>query len=127
MPIYEYACKKCKKKMSFLVLTPSTFKPACKYCESTEVEQLFSRFAMPKSEERRLESLADPSSFSGLDENDPGSVARWMKKMGKEMGEDLGGDIDQMADEAAQEVAAGGPGGGGDDLGAPGPGGSDDL
>jgi hypothetical protein len=61
---------------------------------------------MPRSEESRLESLADPSSLSGLDENDPGSVARWMKKMGKEMGEDFGGeDIDQLADEAAREAA----------------------
>jgi len=92
-------------------MSPSSFQPACKFCKSTEMEQLFSRFAMPKSEEKRLESLADPSSFSGLDENDPKSVARWMKKMGKEMGEDLGGDVDQIAEEAAQEAAAGGPGG----------------
>lgn len=75
------------------------------------MEQLFSRFAMPKSEEKRLESLADPSSFTGLDEKDPKSVARWMKKMGKEMGEDLGEDVDQIAEEAAQEVSAGEPGG----------------
>jgi hypothetical protein len=92
--------------MSFLVLSPSSFNPACKFCGGEDIEQLYSRFAMPKSEESRLESLADPSSFSGLDENDPGSVARWMKKMGKEMGEDFAGeDIDQLADEAAREAA----------------------
>jgi putative FmdB family regulatory protein len=108
MPIFEYVCTKCGRKMSFLVLSPDTFKPLCKSCKSPELEQLFSRFAMPKSEEKRLESLADPSTFSGLDENDPGSVARWMKKMGKEMGEDLGGeDIDQLAEEAAQEASGG--------------------
>ena len=106
MPIYEYACSKCCKRMSFLVLNPAAFKPLCKYCGSGDVEQLFSRFASPKSEESRLESLADPSNLSGLDENDPKSVARWMKKMGKEMGEDFGGeDIDQLAEEAAQEAA----------------------
>ena len=106
MPIFEYSCRKCKRKMSFLVLSPSSFKPACKFCGGEDIEQLYSRFAMPRSEESRLESLADPSSFSGLDENDPGSVARWMKKMGKEMGEDFGGeDIDQLADEAAREAA----------------------
>ena len=69
--------------------------------------------------------MADPSTFSGLDEKDPASVARWMKKMGKEMGEDLGGeDIEQIAEEAAQEAAAGSPSdesdagaaGSGDDL-----------
>ena len=122
MPIYEYSCLKCKRRMSYLVLTPSSFKPVCKYCRGTELEQMYSRFATPKSEERRLESLADPSSFAGLDENDPGSVARWMKKMGKEMGEDLGEDMDQIADEAAEEAAGGslGEAGGG-------PAGSDDL
>ncbi len=111
--------------MSFLVMTPSSFQPVCKYCKSAELEQNFSRFSSPKSEDQRLESLADPSSFSGLDENDPSSVARWMKKMGKEMGEDLGGDIDQLAEEAAQEAAAGGPGAGEDS--GPGSTPSDDL
>ena len=95
-------------------MSPS-FQPACKFCKGEDLEQLFSRFASPRSEESRLESLADPSSLSGLDENDPGSVAKWMKKMGKELGEDFGGeDIDQLAEEAAQEAAGGGePGGDG--------------
>jgi hypothetical protein len=92
--------------MSFLVLSTASFHPVCKFCKGEDIEQLYSKFAMPKSEESRLESLADPSSLSGLDENDPGSVARWMKKMGKELGEDFAGeDIDQLADEAAQEAA----------------------
>jgi len=107
MPIYEYSCLKCKRRMSFLVLSPASFQPVCKFCKSTDLEQLFSRFSSPKSEERRLESLADPASLAGLDENDPASVARWMKKMGKEMGEDAGEDFDQIAEEAAQEVASG--------------------
>ena len=108
MPIYEYYCSKCRKRMSYLVMTPSSFKPSCKFCNSEEVERLYSRFASPKSEESRLESLADPSNLSGLDESDPSSIARWMKKMGKEMGEDFGGeDIDQLAEEAAEEAAGG--------------------
>ena len=111
MPIYEYQCRKCERKMSFLVLS-SSFQPKCKFCKNEDLEQLFSRFVAPKSEESRLESLADPSSLSGLDENDPSSVARWMKRMGKELGEDFGGeDIDQIAEEAAQEAAGGGPAG----------------
>ncbi len=106
MPIFEYYCRKCKRKMSYLVMSAASFHPVCKYCKGEDLEQLYSRFAMPKSEESRLESLADPSSLSGLDENDPGSVARWMKKMGKELGEDFAGeDIDQLADEAAREAA----------------------
>ena len=108
MPVYEYVCRKCGRRMSFLILSPASFKPVCKYCKSAELERLFSRFAMPKSEEKRIESLADPNSFSDLDEKDPGSVARWMKKMGKEMGEDFAGeDLDQIAEEAAHEAGGG--------------------
>ena len=59
-----------------------------------------SRFAAPKSEEARLESLADPSSFGDVDENDPRSMARFMKKMGREMGEDVGDDLDEALEEA---------------------------
>ena len=60
---------------------------------------------MVKSEEARLEALADPRSFSGLDENDPVSMAKWMKKMGKELGEDMaGGEFEQMVDEAVHEA-----------------------
>jgi hypothetical protein len=52
-----------------------------------------SRFASPKSEEARLESLADPSTLAEFDENDPESMARFMKKMGDEIGEDIGDDM----------------------------------
>jgi hypothetical protein len=63
-----------------------------------------SRFATVKSEEARLDALADSSSFGDLDENDPASVARFMKKMGKEFGDDLGDDFGSAVDEAMDEV-----------------------
>jgi hypothetical protein len=69
-----------------------------------------SRFATMKSEEDRLESLADPGKFGDLDENDPRSVARFMKKMGREMGEDFGDDFDQAVEETIQEEGANGEG-----------------
>jgi hypothetical protein len=52
-----------------------------------------SRFASPKSEAARLAALTDSSNLAGLDENDPQSIARFMKNMGEEMGEDLGEDL----------------------------------
>ncbi len=45
-----------------------------------------------------MESLADPSSLAGLDENDPKSMARWMRKMSSEMGEDLGPEFSEVVD-----------------------------
>lgn len=65
-----------------------------------------SRFATPKSEDARLDALADSTSLGDLDENDPGSVARFMKRMGREFGDDLGGDFEGAVDEAMSESAA---------------------
>lgn len=104
MPIYEYKCQNCGKKSVFVTLSiKSPLEPKCKSCGSEKLEKIVSRVAIFRSEESRLESLADPSKIAGLDENDPKSIARWMKKMGKEMGEELGEDFDQVVEEAMEE------------------------
>jgi hypothetical protein len=69
-----------------------------------------SRFATVKSEEARLESLADGGELGDLDESDPSSVARFMKKMGKEFGDELGDDFDSAVDEAMSEAEGGAEG-----------------
>ncbi len=108
MPIYEFRCRDCGKKSTFLTLSvSSSFDQKCKKCGSRNLDKLVSRVTVSRSEESRLESLADPSKLAGLDENDPKSMARWMKKMGKEMGEDMGEDFDQSIDEAMEEAEKG--------------------
>lgn len=57
-----------------------------------------SRVAVLRSEESRLDDLSDPSSLGDLDENDPKSMARWMRKMGSQMGEEMGPEFDEMID-----------------------------
>jgi len=116
MPIYEYICVDCRRRCSlFLRKIDSTEEVVCPHCSGKSLQRIMSRFAAVKSEESRLESLADPSRWGGLDENDPSSVAQFVRKMGREMGEDVSPDeIEQMADEAAQESASGGAGGGDD-------------
>jgi len=101
MPIYEFRCRKCGKKFSVLTLRVSEeVVPQCTKCGATAADRLMSRFAMPRSDEARMEALSDPGSFADLDESDPKSMARWMRRMGKEMGDELGGeDIDEIADE----------------------------
>lgn len=91
MPLYEYRCLDCKRRSTVLVLSlANPTPPACTHCQGTRLERLMSRFASPKSEEARLASIADPDALAGLDENDPASMERFMKKMGDEMGEDFG-------------------------------------
>jgi putative FmdB family regulatory protein len=116
MPIYEYDCHDCRRRVSVLVRSLSSSEPpACPRCGGAQLTRLMSRFATPKSEESRLESLASDGSLGDLDENDPSSVARFMKKMGKELGDDLGDDFDSAVDEAMAE------GDGGEDAGGAAP------
>lgn len=111
MPIYEFRCEDCGRVSDFLVLSVSgSFDPICKHCQSGRMSRLISRVRVLRSEESRLESIADPAKWGGLDENDPASVARWMKKMGREMGEDISGEeIEEMVDGAMAEAEGGKP------------------
>jgi putative FmdB family regulatory protein len=103
MPIYEYRCQDCRRVSSFLILNlQEPFAPVCRKCGSQALERILSRVHVRLSEDTRLERLADPSQWSGLDENDPKSVARMLKKMGQEMGEDFPGEVDQMVEEAME-------------------------
>lgn len=112
MPIYEYICQGCKKKVSLLILNPSSYgRPKCPDCGSDKLERMMSRFRTPQSEEKRMEKLADPTSFTGLDENDPTSVAKWAKKMGKELGDEAGEGFDEMVDQTLEEETHREPGG----------------
>jgi putative FmdB family regulatory protein len=106
MPIYEYRCEQCRNRMTILARTIGEAAPACSRCGGPRVSRLLSRFAAPRSDEARLDALADPSRLGGLDENDPGSVARWMKRMSRETGEDLGEDLEEGIDQAMDEASA---------------------
>jgi putative FmdB family regulatory protein len=87
VPIYEYRCVDCSKRSSILLLSLSfPTPPTCPHCQSGRLERLLSRFASPKSDEARMESFAD-GALAGLDEEDPASVERLMKRMGNEMGD----------------------------------------
>jgi putative FmdB family regulatory protein len=125
MPIYEYRCQECDRRTSILWRSFSEVEaelPQCALCGSINLVRLVSRVAVLHSEESRLENLADPSSLAGLDENDPRSIARWMRKMSGEMGEDLGPEFDEVVDrldsgQSPEEIEESMPEMGGEDFG----------
>ena len=101
MPIYEYRCNDCGRRVALFWRSFSELgktPPRCSFCGGEDLTRLVSRVAVVRSEESRLDNLADPSSLAGLDENDPKSMARWMRKMSQEMGEDLGPEFDEVVD-----------------------------
>ena len=101
MPIYEYKCQSCRRRVSIWWRTFSEAEAGtahCPRCGSEELTRLVSRVRLVRSEESRLEDMADPANFGDLDENGPRSMARFMRKMGDEMGEDLGPEFEEVVD-----------------------------
>lgn len=100
MPIYEYHCGDCRKRVSLLIRSisnPGT--PTCPRCGGTDLERLMSRFAVVRSEDDRMDDLAGGMEGLGdLDEDDPRAVAKVMRKMKDELGEDAGEDFDEAVE-----------------------------
>lgn len=118
MPIYDYRCSRCGRRFQRLFRSFSlVVDPACPACGATEVAKLPPRVRVLRSEESRLEDLADPSKLGDVDENDPRSVARWAKRMGQEAGEDLGDDFDEAIDSMGAGEMPGDGEAAGDDAG----------
>ena len=122
MPIYDYRCGACRRRSSLFYQTFSAAEsadPRCEHCGSAELSRLVSRVAVLKSEESRLDDLADESALADVDENDPRSIARWARKMGEQLGDEAGDDFKEMVDqmEAGELPDDDGHAGGADDFG----------
>lgn len=99
MPIYEYACPTCRKIFNFLVRNPAKRKKhRCPQCGNFGLKRIYSSFALVSSEESRLEKMADPAFLSGLDEKDPRSLARLMKRMATETGEEMDDEMKEICE-----------------------------
>ncbi len=80
-----------------------------------------------KSEDQRLDDLSDPAFMGDVDENDPRSLGRAMRKMGEQLGEDMpaefsevtrrleAGESPEAIEKDMPELAGGEAGGGLDD------------
>lgn len=102
MPIYEYYCYDCKKRVSVFFRTftdAESGASACPECEGARLHRLMSRLRVLRSEDDRLESMADDASLlSGLESEDPRALAHFMRKMSDEMGEPLDPEMTEVMD-----------------------------
>ena len=103
MPHYDYTCLACNHRFEVFLTYAEYGKRAvsCPECKSRRVRRRLPRVRMARSDESRAEALAgdfsDPSALAGL-ENDPVSMGRMMRKMGREMGDDLPPEFDDVVD-----------------------------
>jgi len=100
MPTYDFICNNCNQRFDiFLTFAEYSKKTVtCAHCGSKNVRRRMTKVRIAKSEERRMDSMADDfSGFEGL-ENDPQAMGRMMRKVGKEMGEELPPEFDEVVD-----------------------------
>jgi putative FmdB family regulatory protein len=99
MPTYDFICRNCGQRfeifLSYSEYGSTTVR--CVHCGSHNVRRRMTKVRLAKSEDSRMESLADDTALDGL-EDDPQALGRMMKKMGKEMGEDLPPEFDDVVD-----------------------------
>jgi len=100
MPTYDYLCLVCRQPFE-VFLTYSEYgsrKVKCLHCGSLQVKRRVPRVRLLKSDESRMDSMADDiSGLEGL-EDDPKALGRMMRKMGREMGEELPPEFDDVVD-----------------------------
>lgn len=101
MPIYEYVCRDCRKRVNlfFRTFTAATTEPAiCPTCNGANLHRLVSRVAVMKSEDSRMEDLADPALMAGLENEDPRALAGFMRRMSDETGEPMDAEMNEVLD-----------------------------
>jgi putative FmdB family regulatory protein len=100
MPIYEYRCSDCGKRSSIFQRYEEYGKTQvqCRHCGSGNLRRLINRVRVVRSEETRLDALSDPGAWDGIDEEDPRTMARMMRKMGNELGEEMPPEFDEVVD-----------------------------
>ena len=100
MPTYDFICNNCNQRFdAFLTFAEyGKKKVKCAHCGSKNVRRRMTKVRIAKSEESRMDAMADDfSGFEGL-EDDPKAMGRMMRKMGKEMGEELPPEFNEVVD-----------------------------
>lgn len=97
MPNYEYRCLTCRRRFDiFMKYDEYGKKPVvCPRCGSSDVQRKIGRVRIARSDESRLESMADPTMLDGIDE-DPRALGRMMREMSGQVGEDMGPEFDEV-------------------------------
>jgi len=91
MPIYEFRCNGCQKKVSLFVKSiAGSLSPECPHCGSQDLARLISSFAYHKAYQSSLEEAGPPQAMGGPDYyKDPRNIGRWAEHRLKELGMDM--------------------------------------
>ena len=106
MPIYEYRCDNCKRKVSiFMRMSQLDPDPSCPQCGHTRLKRVFSSFAIHKSIGTIHEESGEPGHSQSLDYyKDPRNIGRGIEKKFKDMNIEMPPEIKQSISEAREGV-----------------------
>ena len=96
MPIFEFRCGACGKKYSVLVgVTAEPDDLRCPHCQASQPEKLVSRFRRGRTEDDRIDEIADRLEVMG-EPDSPSAMRDTLREMGKAMDEDVADDMEEM-------------------------------
>lgn len=106
MPIYEFICQNCHRRLSFLVRDISApFAPKCSSCGNTNLFRAISGFAYHKPLKTVWEESGEPAMHPHDDYyKDPRNIGRWVEKKFQDMGQELPSQIQEKIQAAREGV-----------------------
>jgi putative FmdB family regulatory protein len=96
VPVFEYRCQACGRKFSALIgMTAEADDERCPHCGSDQTSKLVSRFARVRTEDDRIDEVADRLESMG-EPDSPSQMREVMKEVGRAMDEDVSADMEEM-------------------------------
>lgn len=111
MPIYEYHCNNCQRRVTIFTQGFDTpFSPSCTRCGSRDLTRVFSTFAVRRSKSDKSvydDILSNSKLTQGLMRNEPHALAEWSRKMSRTADEDATPETEALLDrmEAGEDVS----------------------
>lgn len=101
MPIYQYDCSGCSRRVDVFFRSISKVSSAtCPECGSKRLRRVVSRVARARSEGERIESIDFEQEMGRLESGDVGGFARWARRVGERLDGELGSDFRGIAEKA---------------------------
>ena len=106
MPIYEFICEDCRKRMSLLIRdTSAPFVPECSSCGNVDLSRVISGFAYHKSLKTVWEENGNPTTHPSDDYyRDPRNIGRWAERKFQDMGQEIPSQIQEKIQAAREGV-----------------------
>ncbi len=101
MPIYQYDCAGCRKRVDVFFRSISRVSdPVCPECGGKKLTRAISRIARSRSTRDAIDSIDFNQELGHLEGKDEKSFAKWARRMGDQFDGALGTDFNDLAAQA---------------------------